>query len=55
MNAAAVAGALLTVGGLAGYVLGILAPYPGRSFALTALMVGLTVVTVSRASRGAES
>lgn len=51
MNAAAISGALLAVGGLVGYVLGLVAPYPGRAFSLTALMVGLAVVAVSRASK----
>jgi hypothetical protein len=48
MKAAAVAGALLTIVGLVAYVIGVVAPYPGRAFSLTAVMVGLTVLSVGR-------
>lgn len=55
MNAAAIAGALLAVGGLVGYVIGLAAAYPGRAFSLTALMAGLTIVAVSQASGGSDA
>jgi len=48
MNAIAAAGLGLTALGLAGYVVGLVAPYPGRAFSLTALMLGLTVAAVGR-------
>ncbi|WP_276272185.1 hypothetical protein [Haloarcula litorea] len=54
MQSVSVGGALLTVGGVAGYVVGITAPYPGRAFSLTALMVGLTLVAVGRAGDGED-
>lgn len=46
MHTAAIAGVVLTAVGLVGYVAGILVPYPGRAFSLTALMLGLTLVAV---------
>lgn len=39
-------GAATTVAALCGYVIGIYAPYPGRSFAVTGVMVGLTLWAV---------
>jgi hypothetical protein len=41
-----IAGGALTVGGIAGYLLGVAAPYPGRSFSLTAVMIGVTVLAI---------
>jgi hypothetical protein len=41
-------GALLAVGGLAGYVAGVFVDYPGRAFSVTALMVGVTVFLVAQ-------
>jgi len=49
MNVSTVAGAVLTVGGLVGYVAGLTVSYPGRSFSVTAVMVGLAVLAVGRA------
>lgn len=46
MNHVKVAGAVLTVAGLVGYVVGVLAPYPGRGFSLAGVMVGLTLLSV---------
>lgn len=40
------AGAVVTVAGLGGYVAGTAAAYPGRSLSLTAVMVGLTLVAI---------
>lgn len=48
MNQALAAGVLLTLLGLAGYGVGTAVSYPGRAFSLTALMVGVTLVLVSR-------
>lgn len=48
MNAPFTAGAVCTLLGLVGYVFGIVAPYPGRAFAITVLMVGLTLLAVGK-------
>jgi len=32
--------------GLAGYVAGVLTPYPGRAFTITAVMVGITLAAI---------
>jgi hypothetical protein len=50
MNRTTAAGAALTVAGVAGYVVGVLAPYPGRAFSITGVMVGITLFAVG--SRG---
>ncbi len=39
-------GAVLAGVGVAGYVLGVVTPYSGRAFAVTATMVGLTLLAV---------
>lgn len=36
----------LTVSGVCGYVAGVLVAYPGRSFSLTAMMLGITLAAV---------
>jgi hypothetical protein len=46
MDRVVVAGVALTVLGLLGYVVGVFAPYPGRAFSVTGVMVGLTLVAV---------
>jgi hypothetical protein len=46
MDRVVVAGVVLTVLGLVGYAAGVLAPYPGRAFSVTGVMVGLTLVAV---------
>lgn len=48
MNRVRGAGIVLTVVGLAGYVLGITTDYPGRGFSVTLLMVGITLIAVHR-------
>jgi hypothetical protein len=48
MHPAAIAGAVLTLVGVAGYVAGVAVPYPGRAFSITAVMVGLTVLSIGR-------
>lgn len=42
-------GTALTVIGLAGYAVGVATPYAGRSFAVTALMVGISLVAIQGA------
>jgi len=49
MNATTAAGLALTALGLAGYVVGLSVPYPGRAFSVTTLMLGLTAMAVGRA------
>lgn len=50
MKRVLVAGVSLTVAGLAGYLAGIASPYPGRAFAVTCLMVGLTLLAIGSAT-----
>ncbi|GAA0302245.1 hypothetical protein [Halarchaeum salinum] len=40
-------GLLISVLGVVGYVVGVLYSYPGRSFAITAVMVGITLCAIS--------
>ncbi|WP_254271679.1 hypothetical protein [Haloarcula marina] len=54
MTPVSLVGLVLSVGGFVGYVVGVLAPYPGRAFSLTALMVGLTVLAVGMSGNGEE-
>jgi hypothetical protein len=51
MTAVARAGAALTIAGVLGYAAGVVAPYPGRSFSLTAVMLGATLYAVGRHGR----
>ena len=46
MNRTFTVGVLLTVGGTAGYVVGVATPYPGRALSLPGVMVGLALLTV---------
>jgi hypothetical protein len=39
-------GGAVAVLGMAGYVAGVAVDYPGRSFAITAVMLGVTLVAV---------
>jgi len=55
MNRATLAGAGLCVAGLLGYGIGVSVEYPGRSFSITALIVGIAVVAIFRESGGAET
>jgi hypothetical protein len=51
MDRVVAAGAILTIAGLVGYLIGVLAPYPGRGFSLSGIMVGLTLLAVGGAFR----
>lgn len=44
MDRIRVAGALLVAAALAGYVVGVLDPYPWRSASLVGVMVGVTLL-----------
>lgn len=46
MNWALLGGVALTVLSSVGYAIGVAAPYPGRAFSLTGLMVGLALLSV---------
>lgn len=39
-------GLVLLVGGVLGYAIGVFAPYPGRAFSITAVMVGVTLSAI---------
>lgn len=45
-------GLVLTLTSLAGYAVGVAADYPGRSFTVTGVMVGITLLAVGNAKRG---
>ncbi|WP_202594633.1 hypothetical protein [Halolamina sediminis] len=45
MDRRRVAGGGLLVAGLLSYGVGLYVPYPGRAFSLTAVMVGIVLVT----------
>ena len=51
MNSAMAVGLALTLAGVVGYVVGLAAPYPGRAFSVTGVMVGVTLLAVG-ADRG---
>ena len=48
MDRVRAAGAATTALATAGYAVGVVAPYPGRSVALTGVIVGLTLWAVGR-------
>lgn len=52
MDSVRAGGGVLTVLGLAAYALGIVTPYPGRAFSLTAVMVGVTLAATGSPARG---
>jgi len=46
MDRTFILGAGLTLGGVCGYVGGVLVTYPGRAVSLTAIMVGITLAAI---------
>jgi alanine racemase len=52
MNRTTAFGLTLTTLGVVGYGLGIAVAYPGRSFAVTAVMVGIAVLAVGYGDGG---
>ncbi|WP_169302382.1 hypothetical protein [Halorientalis salina] len=48
MNRELVAGSALLTVGVAGYALGTARPFPGRAFSITAVMIGLLLVSIGR-------
>ncbi|SDM83591.1 hypothetical protein SAMN04487949_2750 [Halogranum gelatinilyticum] len=52
MNAELVAGGLLTGLGVVGYLVGAVAPYPGRAFSLSGVMVGITLLAIGYGRAG---
>ncbi len=55
MNRSLVAGIAFTVLGLAGYLAGLVAPYPGRAFSITGVMVGITFLAIGNATQLGET
>ncbi len=51
MNSLQAVGVALTVAGVAGYVVGVVAPYPGRGFSMAGVMVGLTFLSIGGVAR----
>lgn len=49
MNDALGLGLGLTAAGIVGYTVGVSAPYPGRAFSVTAVMIGITLTAVGLA------
>lgn len=46
MHRLTLAGGALALVALAGYVAGIAAPYPGRAFAVTGVMLGIALLVI---------
>jgi len=46
MNTVSVVGAVLLIGGLVAYGVGVTTPYPGRAFSLTAVTLGTALVAI---------
>lgn len=46
MNRVTAVGFVLTATGLLGYAAGAAVAYPGRSFSVTAVMVGITLIAI---------
>lgn len=46
MDRVAAAGTFFTVAGVVGYLVGVVAVYPGRAFSVTGVMVGLTLIAI---------
>lgn len=48
-------GLILTAIGLAGYLAGIQFQYPGRAFSVTAIMLGITLISIPKFRSGDSS
>lgn len=46
MDRTRTAGVALTAAGVAGYLVGVAAPYPGRALTVTAVVVGITLASI---------
>ena len=55
MNRTLGVGIALSVLGVVGYAAGVATAYPGRSFSVTAVMVGLTLVAIGRSLHPADA
>lgn len=55
MDRIQLAGVLLFLVGMAGYIAGIYVTYPGRSFSVTAVMVGLSLVVIGQGQQTGEN
>lgn len=54
MDTLLAAGLGLTALGVGGYLVGVWQPYPGRAFAITGVMVGLTLWAIGNAERNGD-
>jgi hypothetical protein len=54
VNSVLALGLVLTLVGLAGYLVGLWTPYWGRAFSVTTLMVGVALVAMWRAFESSE-
>lgn len=48
MNRLLLVGVALLLAGFGGYILGVAIAYPGRSFSVTAIMVGIALIAMNR-------
>ena len=55
MNRIRATGLVLTVGGVAGYLVGLATPYPGRAFSVTAVMVGFTLASIGSGGSSSDA
>ena len=55
MNRLSAAGLTLVALGVAGYAAGIVQPYAGAGFSVTAIMVGITLVAIRRSDAGGSA
>ena len=55
MNSLLTVGILLTALSVAGYLVGLTAPYPGRALSITGVMVGITLLGIGNAERGGDT
>jgi len=51
MNTVSAVGWVLAVAGVVGYVVGVVAPFTGSAFSLTAFMTGVTLLAVGRSNQ----
>ena len=54
MNRTLAVGTGLTAASALGYVVGVLEPYPFRAFAVSGVMIGITIVAVAGNDAGAS-
>lgn len=55
LNWSRMAGIVLTLVGLAGYITGVYTEYPGRALSVTLVMVGITLTAIGQSLTEGES